>query len=167
MSPPANKSTCRLTACISARTAFSFSTMSSIPFFCSWISCCSVSVWEFRSSLGVAIGHAALARPRTGTSEPLGRGPVTGGLGADCSYRTNELIGEDGTVIIRLVPVQYNGLDDCVASWGILMYHLDCCCSEHLPFGIAGWQPSVRVRFMTCDCTCLYCVLLPVCPYCL
>ena len=52
----------------------------------------------------------------------------------DCSYRTNELIGEDGTVIIRLVPVQYNGLDDCVAAWGILMYHLDCCCSEHLPF---------------------------------
>ena len=38
-------------------------------------------VWEFRSSLGVAIGRAALARPRTGTSEPFGRGPVTGGLG--------------------------------------------------------------------------------------
>ena len=30
--------------------------------------------------------------------------------------------------------MQYNGLDDCVAAWGILMYHLDCCCSEHLPF---------------------------------
>ena len=33
------------------------------------------------ASLGVAIGPTALARPRTGTSEPLGRGPVTGGLG--------------------------------------------------------------------------------------
>ena len=31
--------------------------------------------------LGVAIGHAALARPKTGTSEPLGRGPIPGGLG--------------------------------------------------------------------------------------
>ena len=38
-------------------------------------------VWEFRSSLGVAIGRAALAKPRTGTNEPLGRGPVSGGLG--------------------------------------------------------------------------------------
>ena len=38
-------------------------------------------LWEFRSSLGVAIGRAALARPRTGTSEPFGRGPVSGGLG--------------------------------------------------------------------------------------
>ena len=33
------------------------------------------------ASLGVAIGHTALTRPRTGTSEPLGRGPVSGGLG--------------------------------------------------------------------------------------
>ena len=40
-----------------------------------------VLLWEFRSSLGVAIGRAALARPRTGTSEPFGRGPVSGGLG--------------------------------------------------------------------------------------
>ena len=36
---------------------------------------------EFRSSLGVAIGHTALAGPRTGTSEPFGRGPVPGGPG--------------------------------------------------------------------------------------
>ena len=33
------------------------------------------------ASLGVAIGHAALAGPRTGTSEPVGRGPVPGGPG--------------------------------------------------------------------------------------
>ena len=33
------------------------------------------------ASLGVAIGRTALARPRTGTSEPFGRGPVPGGLG--------------------------------------------------------------------------------------
>ena len=32
-------------------------------------------------SLGVAIGRTALAEPRTGTSEPLGRGLVSGGLG--------------------------------------------------------------------------------------
>ena len=38
-------------------------------------------VWESRSSLRVAIGRAALARPITGTSEPVGRGPVPGGLG--------------------------------------------------------------------------------------
>ena len=43
--------------------------------------CQNLCVWEFRSSLGVAIGRAALARPRTGTSEPFGRGPVPGGLG--------------------------------------------------------------------------------------
>ena len=34
-------------------------------------------------------------------------------------YRTNELIGEDGTVINRLAPVQYNGVDDDVAVMGI------------------------------------------------
>ena len=33
------------------------------------------------ASLGVAIGRTALARPRTGTNEPFGRGPVPGGLG--------------------------------------------------------------------------------------
>ena len=33
------------------------------------------------ASLGVAIGHTALAGPRTGTSEPVGRGPVPGGPG--------------------------------------------------------------------------------------
>ena len=45
ISPPDNKSTCRLTACISASTAFSFSPMSSIPFFCSCISLWSISVF--------------------------------------------------------------------------------------------------------------------------
>ena len=40
-------------------------------------------------------------------------------------------------------------------------------CSEHLPFGIAGWQPSVRVRFMTCDCTCLLLCVVISCPFCL
>ena len=34
-------------------------------------------------------------------------------------YRTNELIGEDGAVINRLAPVQYNGVDDDVAVMGI------------------------------------------------
>ena len=38
-------------------------------------------MWEFRSSLGVAIGRTALAKPRTSTSEPIRRGPVPGGLG--------------------------------------------------------------------------------------
>ena len=38
-------------------------------------------LWESKSSLGVAIGRAALARPRTGTNEPFGRGPIPGGLG--------------------------------------------------------------------------------------
>ena len=33
------------------------------------------------ASLGVAIGHTALAGSRTGTSEPVGRGPVPGGPG--------------------------------------------------------------------------------------
>ena len=33
------------------------------------------------ASFGVAIGRAALARSRIGTSEPFGRGPVIGGLG--------------------------------------------------------------------------------------
>ena len=33
------------------------------------------------ASLGVVIGPTALARPRTGTNEPFGRGPVPGGLG--------------------------------------------------------------------------------------
>ena len=33
------------------------------------------------ASLGVAIGPTALAGPRTGTSEPVGRGPVPGGPG--------------------------------------------------------------------------------------
>ena len=33
------------------------------------------------ASLGVAIGLTVLAGPRTGTSEPVGRGPVPGGPG--------------------------------------------------------------------------------------
>ena len=40
-----------------------------------------VILWEFRSFLGVAIGRTGLAGPRTGTSEPFGRGPVSGGPG--------------------------------------------------------------------------------------
>ena len=87
------------------------------------------------ASLGVAIGHTALVRPRTGTSEPLGRGPVSGGLGriaglvpvsqlgedqflvaqGGSHYRTNELIGEDGNVVIRLAPVAVKWVDDCVS----------------------------------------------------
>ena len=38
-----------------------------------------LKLWEFKSSLGVAIGRATLAGPRTGSSEPFRRGPVLGG----------------------------------------------------------------------------------------
>ena len=34
-------------------------------------------------------------------------------------YRTNELIGEDGNVVIRLAPVWLDGIDYCVAGLGI------------------------------------------------
>ena len=56
------------------------------------------------ASLGVAIGCTGLAGHRTGTSEPFGRGPVSGDPGR-ITEGTNELFGEDLAVIHRLVPV--------------------------------------------------------------
>ena len=55
---------------------------------------------------------------------------------------TNELIGEDCNAIIRLAPVQCNGIDGNVAVMGISLYRLDdivvllCQCS------------------VACDCAC-------------
>ena len=55
---------------------------------------------------------------------PLGEDQFLVALGG-LQYRTNELIGEDGNVINRLVPVQCNVIDGNVAVMGISLYHLD------------------------------------------
>ena len=59
---------------------------------------------------------AGLAQGSTGTSEPLWRGPGAVPW-ADCSLGTNELVGEDPSVVIRLVATsEWNRF--VAAAWG-------------------------------------------------
>ena len=101
-------------------------------------------------SLGVAIGRTGLAGPRTGTSEPFGRGPVSGGPWADGNYSTNELIGEDCNAIIRLAPVQCNGIDDNVAVMGISLYRLDDSVVSTRRLGILAALQRLCVCVLAC-----------------
>ena len=67
-----------------------------------------------------------------GTSEPLWRG-----LGAvpwaDCRSGTNELIGEDPPVIIRLGGRPVNELDLLSLNWGQMLYPPGDDCSSFTP----------------------------------